>query len=461
MANQEQVELLKQGFAVWNMWRLRHPKATLDLRSADLCFADLRDTDLCGANLSLTHLRDADLRRADLYGANLSDAELSFARLHDADLCGVDLRRANLIRADLYGANLSGANLRGANLNGTNLFRANLNGANLSGANFNNTNLSHANLSGIDLHDVNLSRTNLVGADLGGADLSGTDLSKVNLGGADLSGTNLVGADLSSVNLSEANLSGANLSRTNLIGANLSRTNLIGANLSRTNLIGANLNGANFHKTRLSYAILAAIDLCTINGLDTIIHGGPSYVDVKTVRLPEGETRTHFLQGVGFSDTFIDYYHSLFTAVIQYASCFISYAHQDEVLAQRLYKDLQDKGVRCWFAPHDLRPGTLFYRGIEDAIQIHETVILLLSEHAVKSNWVAHEVETTLNRQARERREILFPIRLDDAIFQNTDAWAMTLRDSRHIGDFTNWHDDAIYQQHFAELLRHLKVKTI
>jgi hypothetical protein len=168
----------------------------------------------------------------------------------------------------------------------------------------------------------------------------------------------------------------------------------------------------------------------------------------------------HFLRGVGFSDTFIDYLPSMLTAAIQYASCFISYAHQDEALARRLYKDLQDKGVRCWFAPHDLRPGTLFHRGIEDAIQAHETVLLLLSEHAVQSNWVAHEVETTLNRQVRERRNLLFPLRLDEAVLLAKDDWAARLRDSRHIGDFSGWQDDTIYQQRFAELLRHLKVKT-
>src|SRR5258708_24683818 len=153
-----------------------------------------------------------------------------------------------------------------------------------------------------------------------------------------------------------------------------------------------------------------------------------STVNANSVKLPEGETRIHFLRGAGFSDTFIDYLPSLLTAAIQYESCFISYAHQDEAPARRLYKDLQDKGVRCWFAPHDLRSGTLFHRGIEDAIHVHETVLLLLSEHAVRSNWVEHEVETTLNRQARERRDLLFPLRLDEAVMQAKVDWAAMMR---------------------------------
>jgi len=52
---------------------------------------------------------------------------------------------------------------------------------------------------------------------------------------------------------------------------------------------------------------------------------------------------------------------------------------------------------------------------------------------------------------------VLFPIRLDEAIMQATSGWPALIRNSRHIGDFTNWkqHDD--YQQAFERLLRDLK----
>jgi uncharacterized protein YjbI with pentapeptide repeats len=356
-----------------------------------------------------------------------------------------DLRNANLGNAHLSGAHLDNANLSGANLRSAFLATAHLNNANLSFAHLNFTHFGKAHLS-----NANLSNADLSEADLSNADLSGADLRFVFLSSA-----NFILADLSFAHLGKASLNYANLSGANLSGADLSD-----ANLSNTNLSGANLSGANFHKTMLFRTILAAVDLCTVNELDTVIHEGPSFVDVKTVRFPEGETRILFLQGVGFPDPFIDDVPSLLTAASQYASCFISYAHQDEALAQRLYKDLQDKGVRCWFAPHDLKPGTLFHGGIENAIHAHEVVLLLLSEHAIASNWIAYEVETARNRQARERRDLLFPLRLDETILLAKDDWAVRLRESQHIGDFTNWQDDAIYQQHFVELLRHLKVKT-
>jgi hypothetical protein len=36
---------------------------------------------------------------------------------------------------------------------------------------------------------------------------------------------------------------------------------------------------------------------------------------------------------------------------------------------------------------------------------------------------------------------VLFPVRLDDAVFATTKAWALKLRDNRNIGDFRAWKD--------------------
>jgi len=50
---------------------------------------------------------------------------------------------------------------------------------------------------------------------------------------------------------------------------------------------------------------------------------------------------------------------------IQFYSCFISYSTKDQVFAERLHADLQNKGVRCWFAPHDLPIGAKTSDAIE------------------------------------------------------------------------------------------------
>jgi hypothetical protein len=145
------------------------------------------------------------------------------------------------------------------------------------------------------------------------------------------------------------------------------------------------------------------------------------------------------------------------TISIQYYSCFISYSSPDEIFARRLHTDLQDHGVRCWFAPHDLRPGQLIRKGVDEAIHLQDKLLLILSEHSVESGWVSYEVETALTREIQQKREILFPIRIDDTISQSTTDWARKLWDQRHIGDFRQWTDPEHYQKVFQRLLRDLK----
>lgn len=78
----------------------------------------------------------------------------------------------------------------------------------------------------------------------------------------------------------------------------------------------------------------------------------------------------------------------------------------------RLHNDLQAAGVRCWFAPEDLKIGDRFRDEIEDAIRMHDKLLLVLSENSVQSDWVRSEVEGALRREARESRTLLFPVRL-------------------------------------------------
>ncbi len=140
-----------------------------------------------------------------------------------------------------------------------------------------------------------------------------------------------------------------------------------------------------------------------------------------------------------------------------YHSCFLSYAHQDEPLAQRLHTDLQAQGVRCWFAPHDMKIGAKIRSTIDQAINRQEKLLLLISEHALKSAWIEDEVEAALEHERREQREMLFPVKLDESVMQTLQAWAAKLRRTCNIGDFTNWTEPEAYEQAFERLIRDLK----
>ena len=297
--------------------------------------------------------------------------------------------------------------------------------------------LEEANLEGVFLHGANLREANLEQANLGGA----------NLERAYLYGGNLYRADLGSAHLMSANLEWADLQEANLHG-----TYLIDANLNKVNLHRANLNHSS-----IGYTIFSNLDLSAVNGLETIKHYFPSSIDTHTIYLSQGKIPDVFLRGCGVPDNLIEYLPALAGKGIQYYSCFISYSHQDDELARRIHNDLQAAGVRCWFAPHDLKIGDRFRSVIDESIQIHDKLLLILSEHSVLSDWVEHEVEHALDRERIEKKSILFPVRLDDAVMDSTTGWAGNVKRQRHIGDFSKWKDHDAYEVAFDRLLRDLK----
>lgn len=297
----------------------------------------------------------------------------------------------------------------------------------------------------------------LVNADLHGMDLRKANFSNVvlhraNLSGANLSEASLIGADLTEANLSEVILHKADLSEANLTEANLRGANLAGANLMGAHLDIADLSGATIDKT-----YIGSVDLRQVKGLTELQHHGRSHIELYSTRLPQDGSALHFLRGAGVPDEWIDVYRATMMHPVQYHSIFISYSSQDEGLARRLHADLQAYGVRCWFAPEDMKIGGKIRNRIDEAIHLHDYLLLILSEHSVSNTWIKHEVDEALEREKRQKRQVLLPIRIDDAVMQSTKNWAAHLRRSRYIGNFTRWTDHQEYHQAFERLLRDIK----
>jgi hypothetical protein len=273
------------------------------------------------------------------------------------------------------------------------------------------------------------------------------DLRHADLGGADLGATNLHDA-----NLADAILADANLTYARLYGADLSRAYLVGANL-----YGAKLDGANLTYASMGWTILGELDLRGVIGLAMVNHSGPSTIGIDTIYNSQGNIPDTFLRGAGVPENLIAYIESLISQVIEFYSCFISYSSKDERFAERLYADLQTKGVRCWYAPEDLKPGDKFRARIDEAIRKHEKLLLILSKNAIESDWVQTEVEKALHlEQQRKAANVLFPVRIDNSVLRSEAAWACDIKLSRHIGDFTGWKDHDAYMKAFARLLRDL-----
>ena len=433
MANDEDLEILRQGMKVWNQWRSSKRQSTPDLSGVDLRGLNLSAMDLSRANLHGVILRGTDLSSADLWGADLGSA----------DLVNADLRYANLIDINLRGADLRGANLSCAELFGAHLRSMNLRGGDLSGAILNTADLRRA-----DLRNAHLIDTDLRGADLTGADLTGAILHGVNLSYANLSETVLHGADFSGADLRYANLTFAHLSGADLRAANLSATTI-----GRTT----------FGNTDLSY----------VKGLETVDHREPSTIGIDTINLSKGNILKIFLRGCGLSDWQIeaaklhrpdltnDQLASILYSIydlraqqaIQISPLFISYTHKDGAFVDQLEVHLVNAGIRFWRDVHHATAGRL-ERQIDRAIRLNPTVLLVLSENSVNSDWVEHEARLARKLEKEFGRDVLCPIALDGS--WKECGWPERLREQiqeYNILDFSNWRDTAHFDRMYRRLI--------
>jgi hypothetical protein len=282
---------------------------------------------------------------------------------------------------------------------------------------------------------------------------------------ADLSHATLNGVDLGSAHLKGANLSGADLGGADLSDADLSGTDLSGASLIAANLRGANLDDANLSGASTAVTLFNDLDLSTARGLTDVRHVAPSTIGIDTIYRSGGKLPESFLRGCGVPDNFITYMKSLTGSAFDFYSCFISYSTKDQAFAERLHADLQARGVRCWFAPHDIRGGRKVHEQIDEAIRVYDKLLLILTDASMNSRWVKTEIANARAREAQQNRQMLFPISL--VPFERIQAWKCfdadagidSAREIREyfVPDFSGWKDHDRYQDVFERLVRDLK----
>jgi uncharacterized protein YjbI with pentapeptide repeats len=350
---------------------------------------------------------------------------------------------------------------------------------------FSFVNLNRMDLRGADLRSVNLNYANLNYADLYGADLYGAALHGVGLYHADLYGARLIRADLSRARLHSASLCHADLSYVKLNYSDLNHANLSNAKLIRAELIGANLISANLTEACLIEATAGGtgfgdIDLRVVKGLEAVKHSGHSELSTGTIYRSEGHIPEVFLRGCGLRDweieatklyrtdlsrnQIIDLTYKVIELrtdpLLQFNSCFISYSSKNEEFASYLYSDLQKSGVRCWYAHEDMKIGDRIRNRLDDSIRLHDKLLLILSETSIASQWIEQEVETALEKEREQGCDVLFPIRLDDAVMRQNSGWPAFIKKTRHIGDFCEWKNPDEYQKGFKRLLNDLRVEV-
>jgi len=364
---------------------------------------------------------------------------------------------------DLLGACLRQASLSRANLSQSLMRRANLSRADLAHADLNSADLDHADLHMADLHGANLHK-----ADLRGTNLSGAKMAPVDLGGAILASAILDGADLSGAHLISADLTGASA-----IGADFTGAGLIYANLTLADLTGASLAQASLGSTALS-----DLDLSQTKGLNQVNHQSPSTIGVDTLYKSKGQIPDVFLKGCGLADWQIEFSKlhrpdltdgdivDILYRVrdlranqpIQISPLFLSYSHEGANFVDRMETTLNEQGTRYWRDTHHATAGPL-EKQVDRAMRANDTVLLVLSNSSVNSDWVEHEVNLARQLEKEKKKHVLCPVALDDS--WKTCSWEARLMEQikkYNILDFSNWQDDQFFSRQFQKLKDGLQI---
>ena len=297
---------------------------SVNLRGANLRFANARAAVFTGVDLTDADFFCADLRDATFIGASVAGAKFGCAKLHGTDLfdstdasesakavsralkrvgdVGINVTNLDLERADLSGGYLvewvlAGARLESASIRNATLDRAILDGAILDRSDLNGASLMRARIVGTSAVDASFENANLTDVDFSNSNLSGANLSNAELSGAYFVGTTIDGVrglpryaeliwklangktkgtdfrgarlaradlrdvDLTAMGLENADLSFGKLSATRFESADLRGASLRSADLRHASLRRADLRGADLADANLASANLAEADL--------------------------------------------------------------------------------------------------------------------------------------------------------------------------------------------------------
>ncbi len=294
----------------------------------------------------------------------------------------------------------------------------------------------------------------------------------------DLSEADLRGAALVNANLMNANLQAANLLQADLRSSNLMWADLTGAMLAMAELGAATVIGTNFSKAQLSVTDFVLIDLSEARGLDEVVHMSASNISTNVFIASKENIAETFLRGCGLSDWEVEQvklynpslsndeiaqiqykvYDLRATQAIQISPLFISYSHGDRKFVDKIENQLNEKGVRFWRDIHDLKAGRIETQ-IDRAISQNRTVLLVLSEHSIKSDWVEHEVRTARGLEKDMGHDVLCPIALDDS--WKSSPWPKRVMEQimeYNILDFSAWKDDVKFEGMFRKLIDGLQL---
>jgi len=323
--------------------------------------------------------------------------------------------------------------------------------------------------------------------DLSGADLRGVDLRWVNFAGANLEGVKFDGAALTGAYFGPATfrqtapfversdipvrLNGASFSKSILLASTFNYALVDGATFDGAYLGLANFRQTSFNRVSIKAAQLLntsflGCDLGGVVGLDELQHLGPSHIDMGTLAASRNIT-SRFLRQIGLAPEMADRLLSALPVSPEALrhSCFLSHSTSDKAFCDLLYASLVDEQMQVWYAPEEMRGGELISKQLMSAVHQYDKLLIVLSEHSLKSNWVGNELRWALKREARTDSQVLFPVSL--VPFSRLREWDLIDPDtgidiaarirSYYIPDFSDWASKGKFDASLARLLKALR----
>ena len=76
---------------------------------------------------------------------------------------------------------------------------------------------------------------------------------------------------------------------------------------------------------------------------------------------------------------------------------FVSYSSKNKNVADAIVADFEQHGIRCWYAPRDIMPGTSWVSAITDALRMVKVQVLIYTDESNTSRQVMNEVALAFN----------------------------------------------------------------
>ena len=125
---------------------------------------------------------------------------------------------------------------------------------------------------------------------------------------------------------------------------------------------------ADLATARMWGTVLADVDLRSVCGLEAVHHEGPSTIGIDAIYASGGRIPESFLRGCGVPEEFIAYIGSIRPTT--------------GILPSGCMPTCKPRACAARFAPEEMKAGRKIHEKIDEAIRLHDRLLLILSETA-------------------------------------------------------------------------------